>query len=243
MGCLRILTEQDIEQLRAAQHGAAAAAIAIVSGNVGLIATGLALAVTSGANLFKVVGNVGEQLTQRTLGGERAYNLNDAKHNAELYDVGNTNRVASVKTRGIGQGSLSSQTIGNYVRDLRAATGYSQRVDDVKKFRAAAETLRKIGQDGSIPLPVELHTATTTEAACAWLHRYAELRVPDDHVPHVRRAIERSVFKSPSTYGLAANASYDERALLGRVLAQRVNPMGMSTDEIEDVLTRVLENN
>jgi hypothetical protein len=235
MGCGRIVTAQDIQQIREARKGMEAGSVVAATGNVGL---GLKMIITSSIKLQKVVGDIGERITQQSLKG---HNLNTTVgHNSKVYDVGNQNRVASVKTYGIGHGSVSKATVNNYVRDLRVATGRSQRPKDVQKFNAAAQELRQAARQGNVALPSALQNAPNDKAASDWLRRNAEMRIPDDHVKQVRNSVRSSVIRNPETYGLSANASYADRAALAQQLARKVQPMGMSVANIEQIVEKHL---
>ena len=235
MGCGRIITTQDIQQIREARRGMQAGSAVVASGQVGL---GLRVISISSVKLQKTVGDIGERITQQSLKG---HNLNTTvAPNARIYDVGNQSRVASVKTYGVGHGSVSRSTVSNYVRDLRVATGRSQRPNDMQKFNAAAQELRQAARQSSVPLPSALSSAQSNRSAAEWLRQNAEMRIPDDHVKQVRSAVRSSVIRTPVTYGLPPNASYADKAALGQQLAQRVQPMGMSAVRIEQMVDKYL---
>lgn len=239
MGCFRIVTIQDVQQLREARKGLETSNKMMTSGNVTLTHVGLKISRDSLAQLSKVVGNIGEHITQRSLGEEKAHNLNTTVgHNARIYDVGNQNCIASVKTRGVGQGCLAKPTIHNYVKDLRVATGRSQIKADANKFNAAAQALREAAKQNNAPLPTALQKAQSDKEACDWLRERAELRIPDDHVDQVRSAVKRSVMRDPSAYGLPKDASYRVKADLAKELAGKVQPMGKEIAEIERLIER-----
>lgn len=235
MGCDRIVTTQDIQQIREARKGMEAGSVMAAIGSVGV---GLQMMRNSIAKFQKVVGDIGERIAQQNLNG---HNLNiTVGYNSKIYDVGNQNRVVSVKTYGVGHGSISKNAIDNYVRDLRVATGRSQRPKDVEKFNAAARDLRQAARQGNVPLPSALQNAQNDKAASDWLQGNAEIQIPDDYVKQVRNSIIGRVIRSPQKYGLPANASYAEKAAFAQQLERQVQPMGMSVANIERMVEKHL---
>ncbi len=235
MGCGRIVTKQDIQQLRDARKGLQTGVTLLAGGNTGL---GFKMMRNSGQKINKLVGDIGERATRHNIKG---HDLNTTVgHNSKVYDVGNSKQIASVKTYGVGSGPISSQTIGNYLNSLRVATGKSQSHDNQKKINMAAQELRQAAQKGEAAFPSEIKNSTSDKGAREWLSKNAELRIPDDQVNAVRSAVHRSVLRSPTTYGLSANASYSEKAALANQLMYQVQPMGVSVTEIENLLDKNL---
>lgn len=253
MGCGRIVTEHDIQQLREARRqmkiesqrdvqrlhevkkGMELGSVLILGTNPGV---GLQMIRNSAAQFDKLKGDIGERATQNTLKG---HNLNTTVgHNSKIYDVGSSKSIASVKTYGVGHGTTSKSTVNNYVKELRVATGRSRLSNDIKKFNAAASELREVAKKGQASFPAGLKNSLSDNAAAEWLRQNAELRIPDDHVQTVRAAVQRCVLSRPSAYGLPANASYAEKAALASQLMQQVQPMGISVGEIERALEKHL---
>lgn len=235
MGCGRIVTTQDIQQIREARKGVEAGSVVVASGHVG---TGLKMIIISYKKIEKVWADIGERAAERTREG---HNLNyTVRHNSKIYDVGSNEGVSSVKTRGVFQGSISRQTVNNYVGDLRVATGRSQILDNIKKFNAAAQELRQAARQDNVSLPSALKNAQSDKVASDWLRGNAKMDIPDDQVPQVRSAVKRSVMLHPETWGLPSDASYRVKADLAKELAGRVQPMGKEIAEIERLLAKHL---
>ena len=238
MGCARIATVKDIQQMREARKGMQLAGSVMASGHIGL---GLQMIRNSADKYTKTVGDIGERVTQNSLRKENAHNLNQTvKANLKIFDIGSWQRVASVKTHGVGRGIISRSDVGNYVSDLRIAVGCSNQLKDQKKFESAAQELQQAAAKAPSDFPEGLRQAADGREASEWLRENAELRIPDDHVRQVRSAINRSVIRNPSAYGLEAGASYGQRADLGQKLALRIQPMGITASSIEQTLDELL---
>ena len=234
MGCARIATVRDIQQMRESMRGMRLGSFALASGHAGV---GLQMMRNSAQKYNIIVSEIGERVTQESLRHENAHNLNETiRHNSKLYDIGSLKRVASVKTYGVGRNRLLRSTRDNYVRDLRVAAGRSSRPKDQRKFASAAQELQQAAATRPSDLPEGLRRSSSGQAAREWLRKNFELRIPDNHVEEVRGAIRRSVIRYPSAYGLEAGVSYGEKARLGQELALRVRPMGVKTSSIERIL-------
>jgi hypothetical protein len=258
MGCFRIVTSACIEQLRAThdqsiatpeiieqlrkvQNDLASAALGVMVPDASLIHGTFKLIRNATATLQQAIADATEIIAQSSLGEEGGHNLNSIEKNFRIYDVSNHNHVASVKGYGLAEDRLSSQTRSNYLRDIRVAVGLAVGLKDVNKFEAAAESLRRAAIESSLPLPSALQEAKTTAAACDWLCKNAEIRIPNDHVESVRKSVERAVKLRPEVYGLPPDAPFAERIDFGKQLAERVQPMGHSTAEILQLMDQVIQ--
>jgi hypothetical protein len=153
--------------------------------------------------------------------------------------AGSPGVFASVKNYAMGTtGPLPKRTLRRYTRDIKS--------------------MLKTGGPGLAPVPAEkagelmAANRAQVQAADAWprdlpldadarqiagyINEKGVLVIPDDHVPQVRTFMREQALRDPGAYELE-NAPDLEAAIAG--LQERVQPMGMTSGQLNDIHRRV----
>jgi hypothetical protein len=165
---------------------------------------------------IKEQGSLHEVSAKNIIGGD-AINLNDLATNFPTYDIASSTELASVKSHMHIGTEPTSQDINLYVHDFNHMLGwgrdYVNRLDPIQQD---AKNIAEIRGRGA-PIPEIIKNADQQEIG-EYLKHNSVLRIPDDHVESVQKALEAKILEFPENYFLDANPTNEQiQSVLNRV--------------------------
>lgn len=206
---------------------------------------------------IKAQGRAGECAALRAIEKKEgtAVDLNDTPAaNAAIYDVAGPNILASVKVRGLEDGTrLRDTTLRQYQKDLAEAIGEGSSPIEpqvlgetearfgLRKFnRAARELYERASVSGDHRLPKELGQGLHETAD--YMRKKATLMIPKDHAEQLHKYLENKLLRGDavtratcaSNLGLdIGKAKYSEDV---KKLLNRIEPLPLNADEIRNAI-------
>jgi len=174
------------------------------------------------AGYIKEQGSLHE-ISAKNVIGEDAVNLNDLAKNFPTYDISSSNEIASVKSHMHYGTELTGQDINYYIHDFNHMLGsgraYEDGLDPIQHDAKNIASIRDIGA----PVPESLQGANQQEIG-EYLKHNSVLRIPDDHVDPVQKALELRIQEFPQNYFLEPNPTGEQvQSVLARVKGTGLN--------------------